>query len=108
MITYYPVQRQPIRLKQVLRLSRVLPPSCNLRIPDLVSITYKIIVCIRDLKLSPRTWLNIVHCLKDSGVINIDAGYCILTLGIRWFFFNTYDPPILHFRYTKTLRVMNL
>src|SRR3972149_5770600 len=107
MMTYYPVQCQPVRLKQVLRLPGILPPPCNLRIADLVSVIDKIIVGIGDLKLSPCARLNVIDGLKYSGIIDIDAGNCILTFGHRWLFFNPDNLPILNFRHTKTLRIMN-
>src|SRR3972149_272782 len=106
MMAYNPVQCQTVRLQQVLRLPGVLPPPCNLRVADLVSMSNQIIVRIGDLKLPPCTRLNIIYSLKYSGVINIDAGYSILTFGHRWLFFNPDNLPILNFRHTKTLRVM--
>src|SRR3990170_1374788 len=108
MITYNPVQGQPVRFKQVLRLPCILPPPGNLRIANLISVVYKIIVCIGDFKLSPCTRLNVIYGLKYSGVININAGYGKLTLRVRWLFLYTHDPAIPDLRHAKTLRVMNL
>ena len=101
------VENKAVCFEQVGRFARILPPTGDFAVTDLVAVLNEICVGIGNFKLPPCARLDVLHRFENMMIIDVNSRHRKTALRVLRLFLDTDDLAVLDDRNAEPFRVVH-